>query len=156
MESSDGVLIVMKNLRVINLQGNKKRTKIFTYETMRLLLTSFSGIMIILASMLPTAYSSDKINIIKRGTIDCDLVEATPVVFKGKLYRFEYVRKSYKPNKTESSYFRFIDIKTGKPTRAFAVGYNLGSAFVDGDTAYVYCVKGWGSPTIYVFGRRIW
>ncbi len=25
----------------------------------------------------------------KLGTIDCDLVETTPVVFKGKVYRFE-------------------------------------------------------------------
>ncbi len=31
----------------------------------------------------------------KLGTIVCDLVEATPVVFKGRLYRFEYVRDQY-------------------------------------------------------------
>ena len=28
----------------------------------------------------------------KLGTIDCDMVETTPIVFGGRLYRFEYVR----------------------------------------------------------------
>ena len=35
------------------------------------------------------------------------------VVFRGRLYRFEYVRKDYKPNTTGDSYFRFIDVETG-------------------------------------------
>jgi hypothetical protein len=39
----------------------------------------------------------------KLGTIDCDMVETTPVVFHGKLYRFEYVRENYKPNTTGKS-----------------------------------------------------
>ena len=50
----------------------------------------------------------------KLGTLDLDMVEATPVVFKDRLYRFEYVRKDYKPNTTGDSYFRFIDVETGK------------------------------------------
>ena len=29
----------------------------------------------------------------KLGTLDLDMVEATPVVFKDRLFRFEYVRK---------------------------------------------------------------
>jgi hypothetical protein len=32
------------------------------------------------------------------GTIDCDMVEATPVVFHGKLYRFAYVREGCHAN----------------------------------------------------------
>ena len=87
----------------------------------------------------------------KLGTIDCDLVEATPIVFHGRLYRFEYVRPGYEPNKTGASYFRFIDVASGEPTASFAAGYNLGSAYVDQDTVYVYGVKGWGTPNIYVF-----
>ena len=31
--------------------------------------------------------------IVKTGTIDCDLVETTPVVFKNNVYRYEYVRQ---------------------------------------------------------------
>jgi len=90
----------------------------------------------------------------KLGTIDCDLVEATPVVLHGKLYRFEYVRQGYRPNTTGDSYFRFIDVATGEPTPAFAAGYHLGSAFVDGDTMYTYGVPGWGQQRIQVFWSK--
>ncbi len=57
-----------------------------------------------------------KPRIVKHGTIDLDLVEATPIVFQDRLYRFEYVRQRYKPNTTGDSYFRFIDVQTEKPT----------------------------------------
>lgn len=72
--------------------------------------------------------------IVKLGTIDCDLVETTPVVFKRKLYRFEYVRIKYEANKTGDSFFHFIDHETGAATPAFAKGFHLGSAFVNNDS----------------------
>lgn len=88
----------------------------------------------------------------KLGTIECDLVEATPVVFDDRLYRFEYVRDFYyKPNTTGDSYFRFVDVETGECTRRFAVGFHLGSAYVEGEVAYVYGVEGWGRSTVHVF-----
>ena len=90
----------------------------------------------------------------KLGTIDCDMVETTPIVFSGRLYRFEYVRANYKPNKTGDSYFRFIDVESGKPTPAFAAGYHLGSAYVEDDTVYVYGVDTWGAEKIQVFWSR--
>jgi len=90
----------------------------------------------------------------KLGTIDCDMVETTPVVFHGRLYRFEYVRTNYKPNKTDDSYFRFMDVESGKPTPAFAVGYHLGSAYVEDDTVYVYGVDTWGVENIQVFWSK--
>lgn len=109
----------------------------------------------LLALLLLSMSAADaKPGITKLGTIDCDLVEATPVVFNGKLYRFEYVRLRYKPNKTGDSYFRFIDVDTGKPTPSFAEGYHLGSAFVGGDMAYVYGIKDWGKPAIQVFWSK--
>src|SRR5688500_9190903 len=37
----------------------------------------------------------------KLGTLDLDMVEATPIVFRDRLYRFEYVRKDYTPNPTD-------------------------------------------------------
>ncbi len=89
--------------------------------------------------------------IVKLGTIDCDLVETTPVVFKGTLYRFEYVRIKYKANKTGDSYFRFINHETGAATPAFAKGYHLGSAFVNGDSVYVTGVDIWNGETIQLF-----
>ena len=71
-------------------------------------------------------FAAEKPEIVKRGTIDCDLVESTPVVFSGKLYRFEYVRERYKPNTTGGPYFRFIDVATGEATPAFAKGTRWG------------------------------
>jgi len=90
----------------------------------------------------------------KLGTIDCDMVETTPIVLHGALYRFEYVRDNYKGNTTGKSYFRFIDAASGEPTAPFGRGYHLGSAFVDGDAAYVYGVNTWGGPHIHVFWSK--
>jgi len=75
--------------------------------------------------------------IVRIGTIDCDMVETSPVVFHGKLYRFEYVRTGHSENPTDQSFFRFVDHETGERTPPFATGYVFGSAFVDGDTVYV-------------------
>jgi len=94
---------------------------------------------------------TDKPVIRKLGTIDCDMVETTPLVWRGRLYRFEYVRDNYKPNKTGSSYFRFVDVKTGEPTPAFAAGWHLGSAYAEGERVYVYGVNTWGGTEI-----RVW
>ena len=98
--------------------------------------------------------SSQRPLIQKLGTLDCDMVEATPVVFRGRLYRFEYVRANYWANTTGDSYFRFIDIESGDRTPAFAAGCHLGSAHVQDDTVYAYGVAHWGKPVIQVFWSR--
>lgn len=100
------------------------------------------------------SYSQTKLVIIKHGTIDLLLVETTPVVFQDRLYRFEYVRDNYVPNKTGDTYFRFIDVETGKTTPAFAKGFRFGSAFVDGDTVYVTGTNsegGWYGRKVEIF-----
>ncbi|MHB8522649.1 MAG: GDSL-type esterase/lipase family protein [Limisphaerales bacterium] len=78
----------------------------------------------------------------KSGTIDLDLVETTPVVFHGRLWRFEWVREGYWNNRRKTNYFRFVDHETGEPTPPFADGHEFGSAFVDGDTVYVTGTQG--------------
>lgn len=89
--------------------------------------------------------------IVKLGTIDLDLVETTPVVFQGRVYRYEYVRPGYKPNTTGDSYSRFINHETGEATPPFAKGYHLGSAAVDGDLAMVTAVNIWnGERRVFV------
>jgi hypothetical protein len=88
------------------------------------------------------------------GTIDCDLVETNPVVFHGRLYRFEYVRPGYAANDSGDSYFRFIDWETGEPTPAFGAGHHLGCAFVEGDTAYVTCVDIWDGEHLLLFESK--
>lgn len=90
----------------------------------------------------------------KLGTLDCDMVEATPIVFHGRLYRFEYVRARYKHNKTGASYFRFVDVDSGEPTPAFAKDYHLGSAYVHNDTVFVYGVNDWRGTEIQAFWSK--
>ena len=107
-------------------------------------------------SVMPgRAFAAEGAPVIKKlGTIDCDMVETTPVVFKSRLYRFEYVRDNYKPNTTGKSYFRFIDVASGDATPSFAAGYHLGSAYVEGETMYVFGVNMWGKERIQVFWSK--
>ena len=75
--------------------------------------------------------------IIKHGTVDIDLVETNPVVFRGRLYRLECVRERYWANETGRTYSRFVDYETGDATPAFALDLLFTCAFVDDDTIYV-------------------
>lgn len=95
-----------------------------------------------------------KPQIVKLGTIDCDLVETTPIVFRNKLYRFEYVRERYAGNTTGDSYFRFVEHDTGVPSEAFAHGYHLGNVFVEGDTLYVTAVNIWDGERVDIFASQ--
>jgi len=71
------------------------------------------------------------------GTVDLDLVETTPIVLGGHLWRFEWVRRGYWDNKRGTNYFRFRDPASGEVTPSFAEGHEFGSAFVNEDTVYV-------------------
>lgn len=98
--------------------------------------------------------NGEKPRIVKLGTIDRDLVETTPVVFKNKVFRFEYVRERYWDNGTSDSYFRFVSRKTGSKTPAFAVGFHLGSAYVYADKMIVTGVNKWGADKVYIYTSR--
>lgn len=87
----------------------------------------------------------------KIGTIDCDLVETTPVVFRDRLYRFEYVRTGYAGNTTGDSYFRFVDHETGEASPSFAPGYHLGNVFVEDDVLYVTGTDIWDGERVDLF-----
>jgi len=95
-----------------------------------------------------------KPRITKLGTIDCDLVETTPVVFRGRLYRFEYVRNQYWNNKTGDSYFRFIDHESGQAGKSFARGYHMGNVMVDGDALFVTGVNICAGERVDIFASR--
>ena len=98
------------------------------------------------------------------GTIVTHMVETTPIVFKGKLYRFEWVRENDPKqairdpnNKLGYDHFRFIDVKTGEATEPFAKDYRFGSAFVGGDTVYVTGSGregGWYGKHVKVFASK--
>jgi len=89
----------------------------------------------------------------KRGTIECDIVEATPVAFDKRLYYFESVRADYKHKEegVNDSYFRFWDVEKKIALPYFAKGYHLGSAMVVGDFMYVFGVRKWGDHRIDLF-----
>lgn len=87
----------------------------------------------------------------KLGTLDPDMVEATPVGFKDRLDRFEYVRKDYQANTAGDSYFRFVDVATGEPTPAFARGYDLGCAYAEGGSMRAFGVDQWDGSKVVAF-----
>jgi len=93
----------------------------------------------------------------KLGTIDCDLVEATPVVFKGTLYRCEWVRTGYAGNTLGRSYGRLVERETGRIIGPVAEDLIFHSAFVDGDTLYVLGTsteEGWNGARVDMFATR--
>lgn len=87
----------------------------------------------------------------KMGTFDIFVVEANPVVFKGRLWLMEYIRhfkdgRHHRDNNTGESYFRFLDMDDMKTvTPAFARGLHFGNAFVHGERVYVTATDGAGA-----------
>jgi hypothetical protein len=65
----------------------------------------------------------------KLGAVGVDLVETTPVVLDGKLYRCEWFRNA--------KCFHFVDCRSGRETPHFARDWCFASAFVDRETVYV-------------------
>ncbi|MBI2433742.1 MAG: hypothetical protein HYV26_12820, partial [Candidatus Hydrogenedentes bacterium] len=90
----------------------------------------------------------------KLGTIDLDLVETCPIVFKNRVYRFEYVRTGYWNNKTGDSYFRFIDHASGAASPPFAQGFHLGSAMADDDMLIATGTNIWDGERVDIFVSR--
>ena len=92
---------------------------------------------------------------LKSGTVDEGIVEANPIVFKGKPYLMQYIRyrngkKKYHGNTEGCSYFRFLDLTDMKTvTPPFGRGLHMGNAFVDGDRVVVTCVENWGKSRFY-------
>lgn len=99
----------------------------------------------------------------KLGTIECNnIVETTPLVFRGELYRFEVVRrKSFTAENARADWMqiddlpclRFIYVKTNTPTPCFADGHSFGFAYAENDIIYVVtgsCAH-WGSDGLVFY-----
>src|ERR1041385_2538208 len=98
--------------------------------------------LLLAGGQIASAQSATNRPVIKKlGTIDLDMVETTPIVFQGKLWRFEWVRQGtgqqYWGNERQTNYFRFRDPASDEVTPPFADGHEFGSAFVEGGTVYV-------------------
>ena len=99
----------------------------------------------------------------KLGTIRCDnIIETTPIVYKGELYRFEVVRRKSFTSETVCDHWyslpdapclRFVHVRTNTETPLFAEGHSFGFPFAIGDTMYV--VTGsrpyWGSDGLVFY-----
>ncbi len=79
----------------------------------------------------------------KHGTIKCDVVEATPIVFNGRLYRLEYFReaKQNEKNDFDLTCLHFIDVETNETLPDFAEEHRFGTAFTDGGVMYVAATR---------------
>jgi hypothetical protein len=99
---------------------------------------------------------AEPIKMRKLGTFDIFIVEASPIVFKGRLMLMEYLRyespnKRHRDNDTGQSYFRFRDMSDMKTvTKPFGHGLHLASAFVDGDRVIVTAAEKWGGSKFYL------
>jgi len=96
----------------------------------------------------------------KHGTIKCGIVESTPIVYGGRLYRFEYNRarggeggSAWNVSNTDNfSTFHFIDLENGRRHTPFAKDHHLGCAYTDGGVMYAVGLKDkWGSDTLHFF-----
>lgn len=99
----------------------------------------------------------------KLGTIAANnIVETTPLVFRGELYRFEVIRRKSFTSESVPAHWselkdlpclRFVHVRTNTPTPLFAEGHSFGFPFVEGDTVYV--VTGsrpyWGSDGLVFY-----
>ena len=97
------------------------------------------------------------------GTISCNnIVETTPIVWKGELYRFEVVRrKSFCTGNAHLSWhdlkdepcLRFIHVRTNTSTPLFAEGHTFGFPFAENDVMYVVTGNSnkWGSDGLVFF-----
>ena len=107
--------------------------------------------------MPPSQGRSDRAgrpHIKKLGSIDCDMVETTPVVWRGRLYRFEWVRADHASNTDGVPCFRFVDVASGGTTPTFARGCAFGCAHVEGDVVYVFGANRVGGDEIPVLRSR--
>jgi hypothetical protein len=75
--------------------------------------------------------------ITKLGTVGVDLVETTPIVFGGTLYRLQWEQRTGKRFPPATGYFDFVNVSAGTHTAAFAAGWQFGSAYVENGTVYV-------------------
>jgi hypothetical protein len=84
--------------------------------------------------------------IMKKGTIDLDLCETTPFVFKGSVYRLEWFRSG--------SILRVMTHTTGKELSRFGEKHRFCSAYVEADTVYVVGTQetaGWCGNVLTLF-----
>ena len=88
----------------------------------------------------------------KLGTVKINTVEATPVVFKDKLLRFEWVRNHNWGSEggvdRAVGCYQFVDMTSESPVCEFALDHSFGCCYTENDKMYVIGVRGEGGGNI--------
>lgn len=88
----------------------------------------------------------------KLGTVKINTVESTPVVWKGKLLRFEWERTKRWGGDggvdREKGYYHFVDMETETPLTPFAEDHSFGCCYAEDGKMYVHGVRGGGGGTV--------
>lgn len=92
----------------------------------------------------------------KKGTLSIGVVETTPVVWKGELLRFEWVRNfdwgnekgSQMGNYRDVGCYHFVNMKTEEPTPEFAFNHSFGCCYEEDGIMYVHGVEGSGGGQV--------
>ncbi|MBE6731207.1 MAG: hypothetical protein E7564_05925 [Ruminococcaceae bacterium] len=104
--------------------------------------------------VLKEAKMPPKKKLIKNGTVKINVVETTPVVWEGRLLRFEWLRnfgwggsgqKATNANMREKGCYHFVDHLTEKEVGAeFAFDHAFGCCYNDEGTMYAHGTRGGG------------
>ena len=88
----------------------------------------------------------------KLGTVKINTVESTPVVWNGKLLRFEWERTKRWGGDggvdREKGYYHFVDMETETPLTPFAEDHSFGCCYAEDGKMYVHGVRGGGGGTV--------
>ena len=140
-------------------------------------MTLLSGVsLLLLGTLLPVGCASSSNSsgkepskfanrLVKKGRLNSPLVEVTPFVFKGRLYRLENWQKQWEfPGSPEGSRFqedqvRIRDVEKDQIVSTPLTGHGLGMAFVWQNRVYVFAgnwgnVKKWNITEIEVVSSQ--
>jgi hypothetical protein len=126
-------------------------TSVRRYSSLLFVLTAF----LVPATTIAAEHSQPQITpwvhpLVKKGRLGSPLVEVTPFVFKGRLYRLENWQKQWEfPGSPEGSHFeedevRIRDMEADRVVSIALKGHGLGEAFVWKNRVYVFAGK-WGT-----------
>ena len=108
---------------------------------------------------LKNAVISTKKRMVKKGTLAINVVETTPVVWEGTLYRFEWVRNEIWGGnggitRKEGAY-HFVNMETGEETPEFAFDHSFGCCYAENGVMYAHGTRGPGGGNVLdVFWSR--
>ncbi|MBE6740307.1 MAG: hypothetical protein E7565_08330 [Ruminococcaceae bacterium] len=101
---------------------------------------------------LKTARVGQRKSLKKLGTIKINAVEATPVIWKDKLLRFEWIRSEEYGSAggitRKDGYYAFIDMETEEIVSSFALCHSFGCCYEENGKMYAFGPQGNGGGRV--------